>query len=143
MPDVELLQEVDQRAVAIPRRVLAEYSPEARTFPFITNQKEADVLNKILSHPSLGAEIGGKWKAIPHRELDRSRASERFVKSESESDYPVYGGKNIQQYLYDDSLPIGPTPQTPDLWSVNENEKPNKSGKYRLRERSFNNGELK
>ncbi|MFC7029293.1 Eco57I restriction-modification methylase domain-containing protein [Halomicroarcula sp. GCM10025710] len=78
---VEVLRELEKHAVEIPRRVLEEYSPEARIFPFVTTQEEVDVLNKILSHPPLGQEIEDAWMALPHRELDRSRDSDRFVES--------------------------------------------------------------
>jgi len=139
--ELSILQDFEGGAVNIPRTVLSEYSPEARIFPFLTNQAETDILHKIFQHPSLGEDITDTWKAIPCRELDRARASDRFVESEEEGDYPVYGGRNLYQFVYDNSLEVDVQP--PELFSVEEEENPNASAKYRVRERNFNNGELK
>jgi len=138
--DVGILRNLEEHAVEIPKQVLARYSLKARIFPNITDQREVSILESILSHPPLDKEIEDAWNVTPHRELDRSRASDRFVENEADGDYPVYGGKNIHQYLYDDS--IDPDVEPPDLWSVDEDE-PEQSAKYRVRERSFNSGELK
>jgi hypothetical protein len=53
----------------------------------------------------------------------------------------VYGGRNIYQYLYDNSLVGAVDP--PELWSVPEETNPDKSARYRVRERTFNSGRLK
>jgi hypothetical protein len=63
--DVGILDDIDEHAVEIPRRVLTEYSPEARIFPFLTSQKEADVLNTVLKHPSLGEDIDNCRELCP------------------------------------------------------------------------------
>ncbi|OYR72599.1 Eco57I restriction-modification methylase domain-containing protein [Halorubrum ezzemoulense] len=139
--DLAILQNLDEVAVDIPRTVLSEYSPEARIFPFLTNQAETDILHKIFQHPSLGEDIADTWKAIPCRELDRARASDRFVESEEEGDYPVYGGRNIYQFIYDSSLEVDVQP--PKFFSVEEEKNPDASAKRRVRERNFNSGNLK
>ena len=46
--DLEVLEDITNRAVEIPRQVLESYSPNARIFPYITSQTEVDTLNKIL-----------------------------------------------------------------------------------------------
>ncbi|KYH24015.1 N-6 DNA methylase [Halalkalicoccus paucihalophilus] len=137
--DISVLFDLDQQGLEIPRQVLEEYSPEARSFPFVKSKEEVDVLRKILSYPSLGENISEKWSGIPRRELDRARASDRFVEK-SEGHYPVYGGKNIHQFHHGSELSEEIEP--PVLWSVEENQ-PDKSAKYRVRERLFNNGNLK
>jgi tetratricopeptide (TPR) repeat protein len=137
--NVEILQNLDEQAIEIPKRVLEEYSPEAAIFPFLTRQEEVDVLNKILAQPSLGDEE--TWGVNPHRELDRARDSDRFVESEESGDYPVYGGRNIFQYHYDNE--IADHVAEPEFWSVEEEKNPKKSAKYRVRERTFNSGDLK
>ncbi|ELZ38332.1 type II restriction enzyme, methylase subunits [Halorubrum saccharovorum DSM 1137] len=139
--DLAILQNLEEVAVDIPRTVLSEYSPEARIFPFLTNQAETDILHKIFQHPSLGEDIADTWKAIPCRELDRARASDRFVESEEEGDYPVYGGRNIYQFVYDSTLEMDIQP--PELFSVEEEKNPDASAKRRVRERNFNSGNLK
>ncbi len=138
--DLSILKSLEEVAVDIPREVLTEYSREGGIFPFVSNQQEVDVLRKILDHPSLGTHIDNAWNAVPHRELDRARASDRFVEDTNEGDYPVYGGKNIYQYIYNTSLINWTEP--PALWSVSEQD-PQNSAKYRIRERSFNSGDLK
>jgi hypothetical protein len=120
---------------------LERYSPESGIFPFITSQEEVEVLDTILSHPSLGDDIAGVWNAIPHRELDRARDSDRFVEDPTEGDYPVYGGRNFYQFLYDDG--ITELVESPEFWSVKEEENPDKSAIHRVRERTFNSGNLK
>ncbi|WP_435182443.1 hypothetical protein [Halobellus sp. EA9] len=138
--DTEILDSVDERAVEIPKRVLERYSPESRIFPFITSKEEVEVLDEILSHPSLGDDIEDTWKAIPHRELDRARDSDRFV-SEEQGEYPIYGGRNIFQFAYDDS--VVSSVEHPEFWSVPEEENPDISAKRRVRERTFRSGDLK
>lgn len=138
--DVEILDQLDEFAVEIPKRVLERYSPESKIFPFITGQKEVEVLDKILSHPSLGEDIEGKWRASPHRELDRARDADRFV-SEERGEYPIYGGRNIFQFAYDDA--IIESIEYPEFWGVSEDENPDLSAKWRVRERTFRSGDLK
>jgi hypothetical protein len=139
--DVGILDSLDEHAVKIPKRVLERYSPESRIFPFITSQQEVEVLDTILSHPSLGDDVSGAWKAVPHRELDRARDSDRFVENPAEGDYPVYGGRNFYQFLYDDS--IAELVESPEFWSLDEDDDPENSAIYRVRERTFNSGDLK
>ena len=138
--DVDILDTIDEDAVKIPKRVLERYSPESRIFPFITSQKEVEVLDKILSHPSLGEDINETWKASPHRELDRARDSDRFV-SKEEGEYPIYGGRNIFQFAHDDS--VLESVEHPEFWGVPEDEDPDRSAKRRVRERTYRSGDLK
>ena len=124
-------------AITIPREVLSQYSLKARIFPNITHPEEVGILESIVSHPPLGEEIEEKWNVTPHRELDRSRASDRFVEEENEGDYPVYGGANIHQFQHDNTFDS--SLDSPSLWSVDE-DRPDLSAKYRVRERAYNGG---
>jgi hypothetical protein len=139
--DVGILSDLEDHTIEIPSRVLAEYSPEARIFPSVTSQEEVDVLDKILSHPSLSDDIDNLWKPIPHRELDRARDSDRFIENPKQGDYPVYGGTNIYQYAHNSAVDPGGNP--PSFWSINGEKGPEKSAQYRVRERTFNSGNLK
>lgn len=140
--DIGVLQDFEKQAVRIPRRVLENYSPEARIFPVVTSQEEVDVLNQILTFPSLGDEIEGAWKANPlPEELNKTRDSDRFIQDQSEADYPVYTGENIHQFHYDDE--IEPKIEELSFWSVEEEKNPEKSAKRRVREKRFNQGEPK
>ena len=134
---VSVLRHFDEKAINIPREVLSQYSLKARIFPNITHPEEVGILESIISHPPLGKKFEDEWNVTPHRELDRSRASDRFVEEESEGDYPVYGGANIHQFQYDNSFDS--SLDSPSLFSVSENQT-EKSAKYRVRERAYNSG---
>ena len=130
---LDVIQQFEDRTLSIPRKVLLEYSPEARIFPQLKAQEEVEILEKIVSHPSIRQEQDGMWFAQPYRELDRTNDADRFVEDESDGDYPVYGGSNIYQFNYDPSfVDIDP----PEFWSVDEDVDPERSAKQRIREKS-------
>jgi len=140
--NVGILEDIGIHTVEITKRTLDQFSPEARIFPSITNQDQADVLDSILAHPSLAEEINDKWVARPLREeLHSARDTDRFFENSSEGDYPVYGGGNVYQYLYDSSKFVSLEP--PKYYSVNEDRNPERSAKRRIREKRFNSGDLK
>lgn len=143
---VDVIQDFPERTAVIPCELLQNYSPKATIFPQISVNRErnpdvdpqyaVEVLKKMIVYPSLDDEIDGKWRAISHRELDRSYDSDRFVESAEKGDYPVYGGKNIYQYVYDDRyLDVAP----PELWSVDEETDKETSAKARIREKEIRN----
>ena len=133
--DLGVLDQYREYAIEIPRRVLAEYSPEARTFPYVTTQEEVDTLDQILKHPAAGESAGGTWKIEPYRELDRTKDADRIVESKEQGDYPVYGGRNMYQFTYDNTF--YPSIEEPKLWSVHSKTDPDKSAKQRMRERGL------
>jgi hypothetical protein len=136
--DLNVLNELEERTVEIPRRVLAEYSPKARIFPYVTSQIEADVLDTILQHSSLGEP--GDWQAVPlTKELHEPSDKHLFV-SPSESDYSIYGGANIHQFHPGASL--AGTIEVPTYGGIEGNE-PDVSAKRRVQEKKFNAGDLK
>ena len=137
--DLEILEELDENALHIPRRVLAEYSPKARIFPSITKQIEVDVLSKIISHPPLEEE-NEWWADILTKEIHEPSDKDRLFTDSSEGQYPVYGGDNIYQFCYDNRF-------VEDLagvqyFGVDESD-PDRSARYRVREKKFNGGDLK
>ncbi|SDN41408.1 hypothetical protein SAMN05192554_13420 [Haloarchaeobius iranensis] len=99
--DVGVLQELEESALSIPRRVLRDYSPEAAIFPYVDSQQEVGILNQILQYPSISERVGDRWYVEPYRELDRGNDVDRFVESEDKGEYPVLGGSNIYQFMYD------------------------------------------
>ncbi|QLD89198.1 hypothetical protein HWV07_09195 [Natronomonas salina] len=132
---MEVLDSFDADALTIPRRVLRDYSPEARIFPYIQSQEEVDVLHTILAHPSIGERSDDEWYLEPYAELHRGSDTDRFVERETDGDYPVLGGSNIYQFMYDstflDDL------EEPKFWSVEEDSDPESSAKRRIREKNF------
>jgi hypothetical protein len=100
--EVSVLNNIQDHTIEIPRRVLREYSPEARVFPFVTKKEEVDALNEILKHPSLGEVSHDGWTIDPYSEIHRTKESEYFI--ESQGDYSIYEGKNIYQFEHDPSF---------------------------------------
>ncbi|UWG49143.1 Type II restriction enzyme, methylase subunit (plasmid) [Halanaeroarchaeum sp. HSR-CO] len=131
---MDSLQDFDDVALTIPRRVLREYSPEARIFPYLQSQQEVEVLDTILAHPPISDDSQRRWYAEPYAELHRTSDTDRFVEEPSEGDYPVYGGSNVYQFSYDPSfVDIEP----PEFWSVGEDVNPDASAKRRIREKNL------
>ncbi|GGL21683.1 hypothetical protein GCM10009037_01250 [Halarchaeum grantii] len=133
--DVNVLKEFEKHALSIPRRVLREYSPEAAIFPYLDSQEEVRILNTILQHPPITEQIESSWYVEPYRELDRGNDVDRFVESDESGDYPVLGGSNIYQFMYDSSVLADL--EEPKFWSVDEEENPELSAKRRIREKSL------
>jgi hypothetical protein len=128
-----VIENFDQRTLSIPRRVLLEYSPEARIFPQLKAQEEVEILDRIIGHPPISERADESWFAQPYAELHRTSDRDRLIENASEGDYPVYGGSNIYQFSHDPTLvDIDP----PEFWSVNEDVDPDRSAKQRIREKS-------
>ncbi|WP_363463684.1 Eco57I restriction-modification methylase domain-containing protein [Halogeometricum borinquense] len=133
--DLDVLRNIEENSFEIPSEVLERYSPKAKTFPNLTAEREVQVLQKILQHPPVSEEIEDTWYASLYaEELHRAKDSDRFVESEEEGDYPVYEGKNIFQFVYDNEFfeNLGQI----SLWSVEE-DRPEKSAKHRVRMKNF------
>jgi len=123
----DVLQNLDEEAFSTPREVLEQYSPEARVFPLLKSESESEVLRTIIQNPSIGEQSNEEWYADPYRELDRTNDADRFVESEGEGEYPVLGGKNVYQFVYDSTyFDI----EGPEFWSVEE--PPEDSAKFRV-----------
>jgi len=133
--DLNILRDIEEKSCRITGTVLKRYSPEARIFPSITSQRQVEVLDAILQHPSISEEVDNTWYASLYaEELHRAKDSDRFVESETKGDYPVYEGKNIYQYTYDGQIFDDIEPIS--LWSVDEDD-PENSGKHRVRMKNF------
>jgi len=133
--DTDVLRSVESGLLNIPKSILLDYSPEARIFPYIDSQQEVNVLKKILKHPPTSEDIDDTWYLEPYSELHKSQDSDRFIEDSSEGTYPVIGGRHIHQYAYNPKM--ADSIATPSLWSVNENENPEKSAKRRVREKNY------
>lgn len=132
--NVDVLQNIDENSLDIPIEVLRRYSPRVRIFPQVQSREELDLIKKIIQYPSMSDETEDGWYIdIYKEELNRTRDSDRFVESKEEGDYPVYGGGNIWQYEYDNSLRDDLS--SPSFWSVEEDVDPNQSAKRRIREK--------
>lgn len=134
--DPAILNDFQNHTVEIPRRVLAEFSPESGVFPFVTKQEEVEALDRILRHPSIGEDIEGTWKIDPYSEIHRSKDSEYLVEDVQEGDYPIYEGKNIYQFTYDDSyFDLNEV----SLWGLSEEAGPDLSAKRMVRQKGVRN----
>jgi hypothetical protein len=142
--DTRPFTNLEEFGLHLPRRVLAEYSPEARIFPWVKSQREVEVLDKILQHPPLSAQVEDAWSInLLPEELNETRDKRKgyFDQDVDNPDYPVYTGSNVFQYQYDDTLSDANDP--PTYWSVEEDRDPDSSAKRRIREKRFNAGEPK
>ena len=132
--DANVLKRIDDIAFDVPQAVLEQYSPRVRIFPQVETREELELVKRIIQHPSMSDEEEEGWYIdIYKEELNRTRDSDRFVESEADGDYPVYGGGNIWQYEHDNSLRGDLSP--PSFWSVEEAVDPDKSAKRRIREK--------
>ncbi|KAB1194781.1 type II restriction endonuclease subunit M [Haloferax sp. MBLA0076] len=139
--DEKAVYDVDDLAAVIPREVLVRYSPKTGIFPFVRSQQEVNVLDKVVKHPQLGEEIDNAWSVdVLTKELVESTDQEYLLTSPDNADYPVYGGKNIQQFEYDNSHTTNL--KGPKYWSRGMYD-PENSAHYRVREKKFNRGNLK
>ena len=131
---MDVLDSLENDALHLTRRVLREYSPEARIFPYLQSQREVDVLNQILSHPPISEIEDDAWYVEPYAELHRGSDTDRFVETELDGDYPVLGGSNIYQFMHDGA--ILDSIEAPKFWSVSEERDPEVSAKRRIREKN-------
>jgi len=131
----DIFRSIEQEAITIPSKVLAEFSPEAKSFPYVDSKEQVDVLDKIVQFPSLSKSIGDSWYVHPYSELHSAQDTDRYIENKEKADYPVFGGRNVYQYTY--------TPDfisdidSPELWSVDEDKDPELSAKRRIREKCF------
>jgi len=130
---VDILRDVDSELIEVNGQVLKKYSPEARTIPYIHSEQYVDILRKIISHPSIGEDVGSKWRMQPYLELKNAYDLDTTVETESEGEYPVFGGRNIYQFI--------PHPRHMDgldgvrLWSV-ESDDPDVSSRRRIQKKN-------
>jgi hypothetical protein len=134
--DTSILKDIEQHTFDVPAEVLRQYSPKTAIFPQVENERELNIIDTITNHVSIGTRQNDEWYIDLYREeLNRTRDSDRFVETESNGEYPVYGGGNIWQYHYDSTLREDINKHT--LWSVEEETDPEKSAKKRIREKNL------
>ncbi|QIO25288.1 Eco57I restriction-modification methylase domain-containing protein [Haloarcula sp. JP-L23] len=133
--DASILVNFDEYSIDIPSEVLAEYSPESRIFPFFRSQELIDSLSKFVEHPPIGEKVGDDWfVSLYMKELDRANDSNLLVEQPEDGDYPIYEGKNMHQFSYDDTSVFNIDPIS--LWGVDEDD-PDRSAKHRVRMKNF------
>jgi hypothetical protein len=133
--NLDPLRDIEAHSFRIPSEVLERYSPKARIFPNLTSEEEVQVLKKVLQHPPASEDVDDAWYASLYaEELHRSKDSNRFVESQDEGEYPIYEGKNIYQFVYDNTF-LGNLGEI-SLWGTDQ-EGPEKSAKYRIRMKNF------
>ncbi|WP_241768216.1 Eco57I restriction-modification methylase domain-containing protein [Haloferax sp. ATB1] len=133
--DTSILVNFDNISIDIPSEVLAEYSPESRIFPFFRSQELIDSLSKFVDHPPIGEKVGDDWfVSLYMKELDRANDSNLLIEQPEDGDYPIYEGKNMHQFAYDDTSVFNINPIS--LWGVDEGD-PDRSAKHRVRMKNF------
>lgn len=115
--DTTILNDFDEASISVSRDLLERFSPESFVFPYIRSEEQISILNTVIEHPCIYTADQDEWYIDPYAELHRTNDRDRFVETPDEGDYPVYGGRNIYQYSYDDThLDI----QKPEFWSVDD-----------------------
>ena len=133
--DTSILSHFDDESINVPVEVMENYSPESRVFPYFRSQALIDSLAKLIQHPPLGERIDDAWFASLYmKELDRATDADRLIETPEDGDYPIYEGKNIHQFSYDNTVVDGLSPIS--LWGVEEDE-PEQSAKHRTRMKNF------
>lgn len=131
-----ILNDFDTASVPVSRDLLERFSPESFVFPYIRSDEQISILNTLIQHPCIYTADQDEWFIDPYAELHRTNDRDRFVENQADGDYPVYGGRNIYQYSYDNThLDI----QTPEFWSVDDGSEDD--AKQRIREKK--QGDLK
>jgi len=107
------------------------YSPSRFAFPAIETERDLQSLQTIVQHPSL--RDSGGWNLETLRGLNQAREAEYLIEEEEHGDYPVYGGRNIYQFVHDGTFF---DLDRPSYWGVSENRN-EPSAKRRIREREL------
>lgn len=134
---LEVLDEVKSHTFEIPKEVLMDYSPEVRTFPVIRTEAELGVISSVVDHPPVGKYLDDAWNSDPYYELKKGPDNDRITSSEKVGDYPVYQGRNIYQFVHDDSI-FGDIEDV-SFWSVEESTDEVNSAKQRIRGKNLSN----
>ena len=135
--DVSILDDVEEHTFNIPKEALTDYSPEVRLFPIIRTEEELGVISKVIQHPPVGNDIESAWNSDPYYEIKKGPDNDRITDSETVGDYPVYQGKNIYQFIHDNS--ILDDIEDIEYWSVEKDTDTVKSAKERVREKNLGN----
>jgi hypothetical protein len=133
----DILNSLEDYTFEIPKKVLADYSPEVRTFPVIRTEAELGVISSVVDHPPVGKKLDDAWNSDPYYELKKGPDNDRITSSEEIGDYPVYQGRNIYQYVHNDSI-FGDIEDV-SFWSVEESTDEVNSAKQRIREKNLGN----
>ncbi|QIO25022.1 Eco57I restriction-modification methylase domain-containing protein [Haloarcula sp. JP-L23] len=131
--DLGILRHVNSETIPVPRAIFERFSPKEGLFPQIRSPEEVDVLETIIRHPTIDEDLGA-WNLRPYDEL-KTTDRQCFIEDSDQGEYPVYGGRNINQFLYqplNDADGITP----PERWSVEEETDPETSAKRRIREKN-------
>ena len=133
--DVSILSNLDQCSVDVPSEVLRNYSPESLTFPFFRSRELINSLSKFAEHPPIRERIPDLWfVSLYMKELDRATDSDLLIENPEDGNYPIYEGKNIHQFEYDNT--IGKSLDSVSLWGAGEDD-PERSAKRRVRMKNF------
>lgn len=113
----------------VPRRLLAEYSPNVRLFPLVESETEAEVLLELIDHPPIADRDAGGWYVQPYFELTDWDDEGLLVGARS-GDYPIYTSDNLGQFAHE---PVGGAEVDPPSLYGRYGTDPDRSAKHRIR----------
>ncbi|WP_336021525.1 Eco57I restriction-modification methylase domain-containing protein [Halobellus salinisoli] len=128
---LDILDSPSDSLLEISPETIREYSPNRFSFPAVERENDLQSLRKIVQHRSLSDDLG--WDIETFRGLNQAREAEYLFEKEEYGSYPIYGGRNIYQFVHDRTFF---DLDGPSYWGVSEDEdKP--SAKTRIREREL------
>lgn len=128
---LDILDSPSDSLLEISPETIREYSPTRFSFPAVETGSDIQSLQKIVRHRSLADDQG--WDIETFRGLNQAREAEYLFEEEEDGSYPIYGGRNIYQFVYDRTFF---DLDGPSYWGISENgDEP--SAKTRVREREL------
>lgn len=128
---LDILDSPSESLLEISPETIREYSPNRFSFPVVETAGDLQSLRKIVQHRSLADDQG--WDIETFRGLNQAREAEYLFEEEEHGSYPIYGGRNIYQFVHDRTFF---NLDGASYWGVREDgDRP--SAKTRIREREF------
>lgn len=128
---LDILDSPSESLLEISPETIREYSPNRFSFPAVETEEDLQSLRKIVQHMSLSDDRG--WDVETFRGLHQAREAEYLFEEQEHGSYPIYGGRNIHQFVHDRTFF---DLDGPSYWGVSEDgDQP--SAKTRIREREL------
>jgi hypothetical protein len=128
---LDILDSASDSLLEISPETIKEYSPNRFSFPAVETESDLQSLRKIVQYSALADDQG--WNIETFRGLNQAREVEYLFEEEELGSYPIYGGRNIYQFVHDGTFF---DLDGPSYWGISEDEN-EPSAKTRVREREL------
>jgi hypothetical protein len=96
---LDILDSPSDSLLEISPETVRDYSPNRLNFPRVETENDLQSLRTIIQHRSLADDQG--WDIETFRGLNQAREAEYLFEDEEYGSYPIYGGRNIYQFVHD------------------------------------------